>query len=228
LVAASIIPIQGLIETARAALLEQTRVVTQEHFLKILPNAFESIYYYENRCLNLPNEFSNGNNREALRHYHSGFLYIKGSLKSGDSDQNPFTSMAQSASSNVSPELLSDAAQLEKMMRLNMAAVLIKLNKPERVIDECSFILACDQTLVKAYFRRGLAYLKLKEYWKAKADFETVIEMEPDNQGAIQKMALIKKWEKKQDKKSKQAYQKMFSGTGNEGNQPSTLEEVDD
>lgn len=61
----------------------------------------------------------------------------------------------------------------------NMALVNLKLNNHKQVVDDANNALRLDQSNVKAYFRRGSAYLKLGENQKALEDFQTILEKGP-------------------------------------------------
>lgn len=63
---------------------------------------------------------------------------------------------------------------LYNTVRLNLTACLSKNGRHQRVVELCDEVIANDPTLVKAFFRRGTAHLELKNFSKAKEDFEKI------------------------------------------------------
>ena len=57
---------------------------------------------------------------------------------------------------------------------------------------DCDKCIELDSSLVKAWFRRGLARKSLKKYNKAQQDFENVLKMDPNNKAAKKEKNEIK------------------------------------
>jgi len=64
---------------------------------------------------------------------------------------------------------------------LNKAATHLKLKKYEKAISDCNEVLILKPTNLKAFFRRGGAYLGLKKFEEAKSDLERAHEISPDD-----------------------------------------------
>lgn len=93
---------------------------------------------------------------------------------------------------------------------LNQALCHLKLNEPvvaKRHIDEA---LDMDPNNPKAYYRRGLANIGIKEAYDAKDDFLKVLELEPENKAAKQQLLICEKQIKQHKEREKQVYSRMF------------------
>jgi len=73
--------------------------------------------------------------------------------------------------------------------------------------------LEIDHNNVKGYFRRGLGNLGLKEPRLARKDFEKILQLEPSNKLAAQKLHLCKEMIKEDAEKERKLYSKMFGTT---------------
>jgi tetratricopeptide (TPR) repeat protein len=94
--------------------------------------------------------------------------------------------------------------------RLNLAMCLLKQNEWIEARNMCNKVLEERTDVPKAYFRRGEAMLQLKEYNLAIDDFQMVIELEPDNKAAKNKVAdCLQEIEAKKNREKK-AYANMF------------------
>lgn len=75
----------------------------------------------------------------------------------------------------------------------NRALVHIKAeNNSFALFDACESI-KLNKDYVKAYYRRGQAYVALKQFENAVLDFKTVCKLQPDNQEAKAKVAQTEK-----------------------------------
>ncbi len=54
------------------------------------------------------------------------------------------------------------------ILRLNISQAYLKINKNSDVIDNCTKVLKEEEGNLKALYRRGLAYIKIQEFEKAK------------------------------------------------------------
>ncbi|XP_076369567.1 RNA polymerase II-associated protein spaghetti isoform X2 [Tachypleus tridentatus] len=81
----------------------------------------------------------------------------------------------------------------------NRAMAFLKKRQLAAAEQDCDMAITLDPTYLKAFHRRGVARFGLKKYDLAKADFQTVLEVEPENQ---QTKAELGKLEKELKKKS--------------------------
>ena len=72
--------------------------------------------------------------------------------------------------------------EIKLALLLNFSAVFLKTNDNQKVIDYSSKILEYDSNNVKAFYRRGVALLKIENFEKAKSDLETALKLDPNNQ----------------------------------------------
>lgn len=63
----------------------------------------------------------------------------------------------------------------------------------------------------KAYYRRALARLQLKDEDKAEEDLQAAAKLAPDDQAIAAELAKIKEAQRVQKEKQKKAFKKMFS-----------------
>ena len=70
----------------------------------------------------------------------------------------------------------SQLAEMEKTVRLNIAACHLQLNDYDKAIDECDIVLKNNQCF-KAYYRKGLAYQRKGKFTKAKVFLEKACEL---------------------------------------------------
>jgi tetratricopeptide (TPR) repeat protein len=94
--------------------------------------------------------------------------------------------------------------------RLNLAMCLLKQNEWIEARNTCNKILEERTDVPKAYYRRGEALMQLKEYYLAINDFQMVIELEPNNTAAKNKVAYCLQEIKAQKNCEKKVYANMF------------------
>lgn len=94
---------------------------------------------------------------------------------------------------------------------LNLALTYLKLNRPLDAKDNANLALEIEPENVKGLFRRGLSYLSIKEYEKAKADFERVIQLDPGNKAAKVELANTVKAMKDYRERERRLYGNMFN-----------------
>lgn len=117
-------------------------------------------------------------------------------------------------------ELRSAGEELRQTSRSNEVMAWLKLEQFRDVVDLCTEILngggisSPDPGNVKALFRRGVAYVSLGEPEKAKRDFLSVLEHDPQNAEAKQQLARARSSEKDQAKKSQSLMRGMISEAG--------------
>ena len=90
---------------------------------------------------------------------------------------------------------------------LNIAACHLKSELYEDVIAACTSALQLDAANVKGLFRRGTAYAKLHKVEQASADFEKLLQLEPENRAAQNQLTALSKTKKQE----KAMCQKMFT-----------------
>ena len=59
-------------------------------------------------------------------------------------------------------------------------------------------VIEVDADNVKALFRRGQAFMLLKNYDCAKKDFDKANELQPNTKSIVEELKKIEKWEKEQ------------------------------
>jgi len=93
---------------------------------------------------------------------------------------------------------------------LNQALCHLKLNDPVVAKRHADDAIELSANNPKAYYRRGLANLGIKEAYDAKDDFLKVLEIEPDNKAAKQQLTVCEKLIRQHKEREKQVYSKMF------------------
>ena len=61
----------------------------------------------------------------------------------------------------------------------------LKLEKWDKVVEDCNEVFKHEKNNVKALLRRSTAYFKKKKYEEALNDVETCIKIEPTNKKAL-------------------------------------------
>ncbi|CAK9013218.1 N-terminally processed] [Durusdinium trenchii] len=105
-----------------------------------------------------------GNYKKALGAYHKVFCFING-LVPPPAHQD----VVSVASNQIPQDKVEEVQRLKEATRLNMAACYLKLGEHQKCVDACNQALQLGQN-AKAYFRRGQAYLELRNFGAAKAD----------------------------------------------------------
>ncbi|XP_034032479.1 peptidyl-prolyl cis-trans isomerase FKBP4 [Thalassophryne amazonica] len=93
---------------------------------------------------------------------------------------------------------------------LNLAMCFLKLQEPNQALENCDKALELDGTSEKALFRRGEALFGMKEFEKARDDFQRVVQLYPANKAAKSQVVLCHKHIKEQHEKDKRVYANMF------------------
>ncbi|XP_033823643.1 peptidyl-prolyl cis-trans isomerase FKBP4 [Periophthalmus magnuspinnatus] len=102
------------------------------------------------------------------------------------------------------------AKALRLAAHLNLAMCYLKIQEPSHALDSCDKALELDPTNEKALFRRGEALFAMKEFDRAKDDFQKVIQLYPSNKAAKSQVSLCQKRLKEQHEKDKRIYANMF------------------
>ena len=94
--------------------------------------------------------------------------------------------------------------------RLNLAMCMIKMNKWIEARNLCDKVIEEKPGNAKAYFRRGEALIALSEHELARRDFQKVLEMDPDNKAAKNKVTICVHEMKSIREKEKRTFANMF------------------
>uniref|UniRef100_A0A671VQE1 peptidylprolyl isomerase n=2 Tax=Sparus aurata TaxID=8175 RepID=A0A671VQE1_SPAAU len=113
--------------------------------------------------------------------------------------------------SGLSEEDEKKAKALRLAAHLNLAMCFLKLQEPNQALESCDKALELDASNEKALFRRGEALFGMKEFDKARDDFQQVIQLYPANKAAKSQVVLCQKRIKEQHEKDKRIYANMFT-----------------
>lgn len=94
--------------------------------------------------------------------------------------------------------------------RLNLAMCYLKQSKWIETRNLCDKVLEENPDVAKAYFRRGEALFNLNDHELAKRDFTKVLELDPENKAAINKIAICQHQIKAERAKEKRTFANMF------------------
>eukprot|EP01095_Lingulamoeba_sp_RSL-Kostka_P006790 TRINITY_DN214_c2_g1_i1.p1 TRINITY_DN214_c2_g1~~TRINITY_DN214_c2_g1_i1.p1 ORF type:complete len:250 (-),score=101.54 TRINITY_DN214_c2_g1_i1:170-919(-) len=170
--------------------------------------------------------FRKGELKKALKNYHFAHMYIRGveqnGSKSGMGGMGGMGSILQQKQPKLSSEEEDRANELYISTFSNMAAVHLKLLEYKKCVNDCNKVLDRDENNVKALYRRGCAYLKIKDLDAAQEDLENIISIDPNNGSAKKQLKICKKAQKKYEENEKKRYQRMFKKQiqKNETNKP--------
>ncbi|XP_041652435.1 peptidyl-prolyl cis-trans isomerase FKBP4 [Cheilinus undulatus] len=112
--------------------------------------------------------------------------------------------------SGLSEEDEKKAKALQLAAHLNLAMCYLKLQEPNQALESCDKALELDASNEKALFRRGEALFNMKEFDRARDDFQHVIQLYPANKAAKSQVVLCQKRIKEQHEKDKRIYANMF------------------
>lgn len=151
--------------------------------------------------------FKAGNYNAAMVHYHQIFMYVHGfSEGSGASAQ----SMPGQTTKPVDAETMAQLRELKVVHFSNLAMCHLKLGNVEKARDNSSKALAIDAKNIKSLFRRGKCHSTLGALDEAKADFDQILSLEPENREAMRELHALKQKFKEHDKKEKKKFAGMF------------------
>jgi len=103
-----------------------------------------------------------------------------------------------------------DRKTLLQAGRLNLAMCYLKMSKWIDARNVCDKAIEENDSVAKAWFRRGEAYLALNDFELAKADFEKTFQLDPDNKAAKNKIVHCQQRIKAQKEKEKRTFANMF------------------
>ena len=101
--------------------------------------------------------------------------------------------------------------KLKVQCLLNMCACHLQLKHYCHTIETASKALKEDCSNSKALYRRGTAYLELKEYDSAEADLVKAIKYDPNNKVIEDQLKVVRVQRKSSDQSLQEAMKKMFS-----------------
>nr|KAG5689470.1 hypothetical protein BaRGS_021017 [Batillaria attramentaria] len=136
--------------------------------------------------------------------------FKKGSYSKAITNYKKIVSFLEHETSFQTDEEKQLKEQLLLAAHLNIAMCHLKLKEYVETEDSCAKVLEMDPDNVKALFRRGQALLERNEYESASADFERVIQLEPENKAAKNQLTLCKHREKQFREREKKLYANMF------------------
>lgn len=103
-----------------------------------------------------------------------------------------------------------DVKSLYIMLCNNMAYCQLKQNNTEKALELLNKVINSDPTNIKALMRRGEAHIRLKDTESSYTDFKKVIELEPNNALAQQKVVALQQQLEVENAHYKSVIKKMF------------------
>ncbi|SBS90591.1 peptidyl-prolyl cis-trans isomerase, putative [Plasmodium ovale curtisi] len=101
--------------------------------------------------------------------------------------------------------------KLEINLHLNLALTKFYMSNYYECISECSTVLSLDRNNVKAYYRKGQAYMSLDLYDEAREEFRKVLEIDPSDINTKQSLLTLRNKILIYNKKKKLVCSKFFS-----------------
>lgn len=92
----------------------------------------------------------------------------------------------------------------------NIAACYLKLNQFDKAVQWSAKVLEKEPNNAKALFRRGFAYLQLKEYEKAAEDLTEAAKLQPEDKAIKAALRQAKEHTAKAEEKYKQSFAQAF------------------
>ena len=155
----------------------------------------------------LGNEFfKTGNLRSAIKKYHIALLYIKDIEK-----PNPLQKMSGVAPRQISEEDQSSINDMRSICYNNLAACLLKDQKYEKVIEYTTKTLDVYPSNIKALFRRGEAYMNVRNFDRAEQDFLEIKNIDENETCPDKFFPVIEAQRRHQTNKEKELYKKMMN-----------------
>lgn len=97
----------------------------------------------------------------------------------------------EDAPSEIDSVRVADVDRLRCNLYGNLASCYLKVKDAETTIELCDKVLAFDGDNVKALYRKGMAHVEEGEFEKARDVLERVLEIEPGNNAAREKLAFV-------------------------------------
>uniref|UniRef100_T1IY66 EF-hand domain-containing protein n=1 Tax=Strigamia maritima TaxID=126957 RepID=T1IY66_STRMM len=115
---------------------------------------------------------------------------------------------------SLNPPNIESKAQRERLIiacYLNIAQCQIITRRFDFVVRNCSKVLDLDGNNSKAYYRRGVAYMNLQEYEKARFDLDRAGELQPRNSDVKKQIEMLDRKNMELDLKLGKKLQKLFT-----------------
>ncbi|KAH7279341.1 hypothetical protein KP509_37G015300 [Ceratopteris richardii] len=93
---------------------------------------------------------------------------------------------------------------------LNMAACMLRLNRHEEAIMQCTMVLQENGNNVKALYRRGKARAALNRTDEAREDFKKLQKLTPEDKNVARELRLLSEHDKQLYLKQKELYKGIF------------------
>lgn len=103
-----------------------------------------------------------------------------------------------------------DLTLLKAVLYNNLASCYLKNGSYESVIDLCEKVLNVDANNVKALYKKGMAHIEENDFEKAHNCFQKVLQLEPENKAAAEKLCFVKAKVKESNAKVNAMIKKMF------------------
>jgi len=120
-----------------------------------------------------------------------------------------------------------ESRQLQVAAHLNMTMCYLKQGEFSQAVQRANYALELDQDNEKGIFRRGLARLALTDYELARADFQTVLKIDPANKAAANQIIICNNKIKIQNDKDRKLYSSMFRKFSEPDNKKATEGEAE-
>ena len=167
--------------------------------------------------------FKEGDYPAAIAAYHQIYMYVNGYSSSGGVGGG-LPGLTGQTTKQVTPEEMVQIRELKLAHYCNLAMCHMKHGpKYLKARDNCTKALAIDPDNVKALFRRGKCYAQLNELDEAKADFERVLQLQPENNDAKRELRSLRGAFEKLRKRE----QKKFAGMFDRINQDEEMTEAE-
>ena len=148
--------------------------------------------------------------KKAFCCYHKVFFMINGIIDPHDE----INKYSLKNSEVATPEILEKVKELKSSVFSNMSQIDIINKNYGKAVERASKSLEIKKS-IKGFYRRGIAYIEISEFEKARKDLETVREMDMAsgstlNEDLEEKFQLIKQKEKAFDKELRGKFKNMF------------------
>lgn len=142
--------------------------------------------------------FKEGNKSQAILKYKKGLRYLMEFFP--DQDQEP--------------EWYAKYMDMKKLLYLNLSLACLGEGDLKKTMDYSQYLLDMDEALpqdkAKAHFRRGKAYIGLKQYSKARDDFKAAHDLVPLDNGIKQELARCENIIQQQKQAESNKYARFF------------------
>jgi tetratricopeptide (TPR) repeat protein len=113
---------------------------------------------------------------------------------------------------DMTPDVKEEVAKVKLSLYLNLAMCYMKLEAWTKVVPNCKDALSFDENNVKALYRRGKAYFKLKKIDDANKDVKRALKLVPEDKNLLNLKKHIDASIRKAKAKEKKMAQAMFGG----------------